>query len=133
MQLFWISLAVLGAGLILLVANHDAGSVFGIENNAFASLLYLGLWASVLVVGVLGSRRGLSHSLRDLAYWMLILLVLMTGYQYRYELQDVVSRLTAGLVPGSPITLSGGSRASVMLEKSANGLNRAGIAGGILV
>jgi len=121
MQLFWISLAVLGAGLILLVANHDAGSVFGIENNAFASLLYLGLWASVLVVGVLGSRRGLSHSLRDLAYWMLILLVLMTGYQYRYELQDVVSRLTAGLVPGSPITLSGGSRASVMLEKSANG------------
>lgn len=121
MRLFWISLIVLGAGLILLVANHDTGTVFGIENNAFVSLLYLGLWASVLIVGFLGSRTSLSHSLRDLAYWMLILLVLMTGYQYRYELQDAASRLTAGFVPGSPITISDGSRATVMLEKSANG------------
>ncbi len=30
----------------------------------------------------------------------------MIGYQYRYELQDLASRATAGLIPGSPISLS---------------------------
>lgn len=120
MRLFWLTIAILIAGLVLLVANHDAGSVFGIENNAFASLLYLGLWAAVLIVGAFGSRRRLSDNLRDIAYWLLILLVLMTGYQYRYELQDLASRLTAGLVPGSPMVMKD-SHASVMLEKSTNG------------
>jgi len=28
------------------------------------------------------------------------------GYQYRYELQDFASRVTVGLVPGSPLTMS---------------------------
>ncbi len=121
MQVFWIAIAVLGAGLVLLIANHDAGSVFGIENNAFASMLYLGLWAAVLIVGILGSRMRLFHVARDLAYWLLILLVLMTGYQYRYELQDVASRVTAGLIPGSPLTISSDGRTAVMLERAPNG------------
>ncbi|WP_274424100.1 retropepsin-like aspartic protease family protein [Chelativorans sp. YIM 93263] len=121
MRLFWIVIAVLLLGLILLIANHDSGQVFGIENNTFAGVLYLSLWASVLIVGLLGSRTRMRNALRDIAYWLLILLVLMTGYQYRYELQDTASRLTAGLVPGSPMTLSGDSQASIMLDKAANG------------
>ena len=28
--------------------------------------------------------------------WLLVVLVLVAGYQYRYELQDVASRVTAG-------------------------------------
>ncbi|WP_173931838.1 TIGR02281 family clan AA aspartic protease [Chelativorans sp. Marseille-P2723] len=121
MRLFWIVMAVLAGGLGLLVATHDRGSVFGLESSVFASVLYLGLWAAVLIVAIFGARTRFRDMARDLAYWLLILLVLMTGYQYRYELQDVASRLTAGLVPGSPITISGSSRAAVMLEKSANG------------
>lgn len=120
MRFFWILIIVMGAGLALLIANHDRGSVFGIENHAFASVLYMGLWASVLIVGLVGSRMRLGSVVRDLAYWLLILLILMTGYQYRYELQDIASRVTAGLVPGSPITLSG-DVPTVMLEKMRSG------------
>ncbi|WP_163266927.1 TIGR02281 family clan AA aspartic protease [Chelativorans alearense] len=121
MRLFWIIIAVMAAGLVLLVANHENGQVFGIENNAFASVLYLSLWAAVLIVGIAGSRMRFSAVARDLAYWLLILLVLTTGYQYRYELQDVASRLTAGLVPGSPMSLAGSEGHAVMLDKSSNG------------
>ena len=120
MRFFWILIIIMGSGLALLIANHDRGSVFGIENNAFASVLYMGLWAAVLIVGLVGSRMRLGSVVRDLAYWLLILLLLMTGYQYRYELQDVASRVTAGLVPGSPIALSGDVPA-VMLEKARSG------------
>jgi aspartyl protease family protein len=49
-------------------------------------------------------------------------LVLIAGYQYRYELQDVASRVTAGLVPGSPLALGlEDGRATVSLDKADNG------------
>ncbi|KFB10124.1 retropepsin-like aspartic protease family protein [Nitratireductor basaltis] len=121
MRSFWIILLVLGAGLVLLVANHDAGSVFGIENSNFASLLYLGTWGAVLVVGLVVSRFSFWPALRDLAYWLLIALVLMTGYLYRYELQDLAHRFTAGIVPGSPVTIGNATAPAVMLEKGRNG------------
>lgn len=120
MGLFWIIIAVILAGVGLLIASHDSGTVFGIASDSFASMLYLGLWAAVLVVGVFAARTRFRHASRDLAYWLLILLVLMTGYQYRYELQDVASRLTAGLIPGSPMSVSGSERAAV-IDKAANG------------
>lgn len=121
MRLFWVLLAVMAIGLVLLVATHDTGSLFGMENDTFASVLYLGLWSSVLVVGVLGSRRRLSQAFRDLAYWLLLMLILMTAYQYRYEMQDVASRLTAGIIPGSPMSISTEGKVAVMIDRSNNG------------
>src|SRR5690606_28253384 len=53
--------------------------------------------------------------------WILAILVLIAGYQYRYELQDVANRLSAGLIPGSPMTLSTREGVAVMLEKRASG------------
>lgn len=122
MRLFWIVMALLGTGLILLIVNHDSGQVFGIENNAFAGTLYLGLWVAVLVVGIFGSGMRFGDVTRALAFWVLMLLALVAVYQYRYELQDFASRITAGLVPGSPVSLresDGGVR--VLLERSASG------------
>ncbi|WP_309084369.1 TIGR02281 family clan AA aspartic protease [Chelativorans sp.] len=121
MWFFWTLIAVMVAGIGLLMASQDSGTLFGLASDSFASMLYLSLWAAVLIVGILGSRTRFRDVARDLAYWLLILLVLMTGYQFRYELQDMASRLTAGLIPGSPITMSGAERASVMFEKASNG------------
>jgi len=121
MRLFWTLIAVMAVGLMLLVANHDSGSVFGIQNDTFASGLYMSLWACVIAVGLVGSRRHMSQVLRDLAYWLLLILILMTGYQYRFELQDVASRVSAGLVPGSPMSVSSDGRMAVMIDRSRNG------------
>lgn len=121
-RFLWIVLAVMGGGLIVLVLNDDAGETFGITNDMFGQTLYLGIWGAVVAAGILGSGMRLGYIARSLALWMLVILVFIAGYQYRYELQDVASRVTAGLVPGSPLSItdSDGNR-TVMLEKLANG------------
>jgi aspartyl protease family protein len=121
-RFFWIIMAVIGGGLILLVANDGAGESFGVENDAFASALYLGVWGVVLAAGILASGQRFGDVARSLAIWLLIALVLVAGYQFRYELQDIASRLTAGLIPGSPISLTDAEgRTTVSIEKQGNG------------
>ncbi len=122
MRLFWIAIALIGIVLLLLVMNNDAGSTFGIANDSFARLAYFGILGVVFGSALLGSGIPLSHSLRNLAIWVVIVLALVTGYQYRYELQDVGHRITAGLIPGSPIsTRDGEGLVSVTLAKAENG------------
>src|SRR5262245_7219270 len=121
-RFLWIILAVIGAGLILLILNDSTGETFGISNDAFGQTLYLGVWGTVIAAGILGSRMRLAHVARSLALWMLLALCLIAGYQYRYELQDFASRITAGIVPGSPISMRDGDGTRVvMLDKLSNG------------
>ena len=118
----WIILAVLGGGLILLIVNDSSGETFGMSNDAFGQTLYLGVWGAVVAAGILGSGMRFGYVARSLALWMLLILVFIAGYQYRYELQDFASRVTAGLVPGSPLSItdSDGNH-TVMLDKLSNG------------
>lgn len=119
MKLFWIAMAVIGGGLILLVAN-ESGGMLGLSNDVAGRALYLGVWALVLAAGILGSGRRLGDIARSLGIWILVILVLVAGYQYRYELQDFANRITIGLVPGSPLSVRDGGN-TVMIEKLANG------------
>jgi aspartyl protease family protein len=121
-RLLWFVLAVIGVTLILLVVNNDSGSTFGIGNDKFGRGVYLALWGLVIAAGILGSRRPIGQALRNLAVWVLAILVLVAGFQYRYELQDFGYRVTAGLIPGSPLSsVDGKGRAVVTLEKLDNG------------
>ncbi|MGH7006256.1 MAG: retropepsin-like aspartic protease family protein, partial [Alphaproteobacteria bacterium] len=121
-RLFWIVIALIGIVLLLLMLNNDAGSTLGLENESFARFAYLGIWGIVLGAAILGSGIPLGHVLRNLAIWIVLILMLVTGYQYRYELQDVGHRITAGLIPGSPIsTRDGEGMISVTLVKADNG------------
>lgn len=120
--LFWFAIGTLVLGLGLLLLSNDSGTVFGIRNDRFSNMLYLGVLGTVISVGILGSGMRFGHMARLLTIWLAIVLILMTGYQYRYELQDVASRLTAGLIPGSPLSVTDmDGRAAVMLDRVANG------------
>ncbi|MEO3387428.1 TIGR02281 family clan AA aspartic protease [Mesorhizobium sp. CAU 1741] len=120
--LLWLVLGAIALGLVLLLASGDTGTVFGIEDETFARTLYLGVLGAVVAAGIVGSGLRFGFALRSAAIWLLIILALMVGYQYRYELQDVASRLTAGLVPGSPLSQTDDDgRVSVMLERMASG------------
>ncbi|MDX7568945.1 hypothetical protein SJ550_26085, partial [Serratia marcescens] len=77
--------------------------------DQFARLAYMSIWGIVIAAGLLGSGIPLSHFLRNMAMWLVILMALVAGYQYRYELQDIGHRVTAGLVPGSPISARDGN------------------------
>jgi len=121
-RLLWPVLAVIGAALVLLIVNNSAGSTFGIANDDFSQLVWLGLFAVVIGGGLLRSGRPLGAMARSFGAWAVIVLALIAGYQYRYELQDVASRVTAGVVPGSPLALGeADGRATVTLEKGING------------
>ncbi|WP_265518727.1 hypothetical protein [Nitratireductor luteus] len=90
MQILWIALAALGIGLALLIANHDGGRVFGVQNDVFASLLYLSLWGSVLIVGLAGHYYRRGTMLRDIALWALLILVLSALYTFRLDLAAMI-------------------------------------------
>lgn len=125
-RLFWIGMAAIGGALILLLLSSETGDSFG-GGDDLARVLYLGIWGTVIAAGILGSGMRLGYVARSLASWMLIALILVAGYQYRYELQDIASRVTAGLVPGSPLSVRDGGN-TVMLEKAPNGHFQARIA-----
>lgn len=119
---FWIILGVIGAGLILLILNHDSGTLFGLQNNQFAHILYLGVWGAVIGAAILPRAGGLGAAARNAAIWLAIILLLMTVYVYRYDLQDIGSRMTAGLIPGSPVSVqTADGRDQVLIIRSSNG------------
>lgn len=121
-RLFWIIIALIGATLLLLMANNDGGSTLGMANDDFARFAYMGIWGIVLASALLGSGIPLGHFLRSMAIWIIIILALVAGYQYRYELQDVGHRITAGLIPGSPISnRDRDGLVTVTLAKADNG------------
>jgi aspartyl protease family protein len=123
MNRFAIGLLILGVGLVVLLWTHDDGSVAGLSSGEFGRLVYAGALTAVLSAGVVALFRGNSGgTLRSVVAWLAIILALVAGYQYRYELQDVLSRVSAGLVPGSPLSVTDADgRATVMMEKRQNG------------
>ncbi|TPM15742.1 TIGR02281 family clan AA aspartic protease [Mesorhizobium sp. B2-3-6] len=121
-RLFWILMLVIGVGAVLLMFNDSAGNTLGVENDDFGRLIWLGAFGALIGAGLLRSGRPLGAMARNLGAWAAIALAVIAGYQYRYELQDFASRVTAGLVPGSPLALGiEDGHATVTLDKADNG------------
>ncbi|RWB98982.1 TIGR02281 family clan AA aspartic protease [Mesorhizobium sp.] len=121
-RVFWVLMILIGVGVVLLMLNDSAGSTFGVENDDFSRLIWLAALVALIGAGLLRSGRPLGTMARSLGTWAVIVLALIAGYQYRYELQDFASRVTAGLVPGSPLALGlEDGRATVTLDKAGNG------------
>ncbi|WP_026622117.1 aspartyl protease family protein [Ensifer sp. WSM1721] len=115
-------LAILAIGLVLLIVNHDAGQTLGMSNDDFGQLVALSALATLFAAGILRSRRGFGEGLRQIAIWLLIALILVSTYIYRFELQSFGDRLLAGLSPGRAmvITDSEGEQ-EVLLQKRIDG------------
>ncbi len=104
----WIALGVLCAAAVALIVTHDAGTVAGFSNEAFARLV-AGL-ALVVFLGsaLLGAYRGrIGTAARDIAAWLLLMLLLVGVYAYRAELLVVAERVAGELLPrGSQVAVS---------------------------
>jgi predicted aspartyl protease len=77
----WAVMGVIGAGVILLMMNNDAGVTFGIENYQFASLVFLGSIGLVFAVSLFGRGAAIGPLVRMAAIWLCLILGLMVGYQ----------------------------------------------------
>jgi aspartyl protease family protein len=122
MNPFTLVLLVLGAGLALLVINHDAGRTFGMRNEDFGQLIYLIPIAGLLGAGVLAGRRGnAGQVLRYAAVWLVIIMALVAAYLYRDDARQVAGRITAGLMPGRAVVVTSANGNEVIIHKALGG------------
>jgi aspartyl protease family protein len=121
-RLFWLILALIFGGVTLLVARDSFADVSFAGGDDAGRLFYLTILGLVVGASVFGSRRPVGDTFRMAALWALIVLTFITVYQYRYEFQDIASRVTAGLLPGSPLSVTDADgRTTVTLEKRSDG------------
>ncbi|WP_411037085.1 TIGR02281 family clan AA aspartic protease [Shinella sp. BYT-45] len=119
---FYLLLGILAVGLVLLILNHDSGRTLGIANDDFGRLVTLSAIGTMLATGILASRRQWGESLRQAGIWLLLVLALVTAYLYRYDLQEVGNRLTAGLIPGrAVVTTNAGGEQILVIHKGVSG------------
>lgn len=95
-------------GVALLALTFGGGQVLGLDDDAFASLVYTGLWTTLLGSGLLVAFRGRwGEAVRSAAIWIVAFAVLIAAYGFGPELRTVGDRMMAVLVPGRTVTMSG--------------------------
>jgi aspartyl protease family protein len=100
--LLWILLTVLAITVALAALYHNEGPVVGdLDSGDIVSLA----WNATLVVLLAGAviamfRTRFMQALQAALLWLLIGLVVVVGYAYRFELRDVGDRVLSELMPG---------------------------------
>ena len=100
-RLMWLLLVVLGGALLLLVWRHEDGTVAGLDNDDFASLvvrasLVVFIGASVVML----FRERLFEAFQAAMFWVVVAMLLAVGYTYRFDLRDMGERVVAEFLPG---------------------------------
>jgi aspartyl protease family protein len=117
-RLLWLLLAGLAIASLIVIARRGEGSVGPLSTGQFASLAYKIALLVFLGAGVLIMfRERVAHALTAAILWVLLALVLVVGYSYRFELRNVAERVIAELVPGHVISHG----RSVEVARTANG------------
>jgi aspartyl protease family protein len=110
------------AGLVLLL-RHSEGTVVGMGNAKFASLV-TGIALLVFIGGsMVASRRfRAGTALRHATIWLGAALLLVTVYSYRFEFAALGERVFGELVPGAPIASTDAQgRVVITLRRNASG------------
>lgn len=106
-SLLWIVLLALVTTLMVLVMRHE-GAIAAFTDRDLPWLVA----KTVILVMVGGAvlslfRDRVSHALETALLWLVIALLLVLGYTYRFELRDVGDRVMAELAPGHAATANG--------------------------
>lgn len=99
--LLWILLLGLSLAVVVLASGNGQSTIGDLTTGDFASLLVNVAWL-VLIAGVLIAlfRERLTKALEAAVLWIVIALLLMLGYTYRFQLHDIADQVMAELVPG---------------------------------
>ena len=99
--LLWILLLGLSLAVVVMASGNGQGTIGDLTTGDFASLLVNVAWL-VLISGVLIVlfRDRITKALEAAVLWIVIALLLMLGYTYRFQLHDIADQVMAELVPG---------------------------------
>jgi aspartyl protease family protein len=116
--LIWIIVALGG----LLIFKAMSWGTSGLDGDDSMRIVYYSALVLLVGSGIFAAQRNMGEAFRNLAIWTLIILGLVTAYLYRNDVQDVASRVTAGLVPGRAATVvDENGFSTVVLYKAQNG------------
>jgi aspartyl protease family protein len=104
-RLLWLLLVGVSLALLILIARHGEGTVGSLSNGDFSSLVY----KLLLLVFLAGSvmtlfRERFTQAVTAAMLWVVVGLLLVVGYAYRFELHDIADRVIAELAPGHVVS-----------------------------
>ncbi len=97
-----IGLTIIVVGGIVLVTNHDAKTILGLESGYFAQLV--GLLALLILIGSglrIRNRVELGQAAKAALFWTALLMALVLAYSFRHDASMLAGRLVSELAPGS--------------------------------
>lgn len=104
-RLLWLLLIGLLISILVLIAQHGAGTVGPLSTNEFGSLAYRIAILVFLAAAALTMFRGrFTLAVTAALLWVVVGLILVIGYSYRFELNGVADRVLAELMPGHVIS-----------------------------
>jgi aspartyl protease family protein len=104
-RLFWLLLIGILIAILIIIAQRGEGRIGQLSTNDFGSLAYklailVFLGAAVLTM----FRERFSQAVTAALLWVVVGLVLVIGYSYRFELGNIADRVMAELIPGHVIS-----------------------------
>jgi aspartyl protease family protein len=104
-RLLWLLLLGSALSLIVLIASNNPDPIANLLRRDFESLL-IKVAALVFVGGLVLAmfRERLSRALEVMLFWVVVGLVLVVAYTYRFELKQAGDRVLAELIPGRTAT-----------------------------
>jgi aspartyl protease family protein len=100
-RLTWSLVIGMALSLAVLIATTDTDPISNLLRHDVGSLIVkvaLALFVGGLVLTLFRDR--LAQALEAMLFWAVIMLLLVIGYSYRFELRDVADRVIAELMPG---------------------------------
>lgn len=104
-RLLWFLLLGLLIAILVIIARHGVGTVGPLSTDDFGSLAYK-LAILIFLAAALSTmfRERFVNAVTAALLWIVVGLVLVIGYTYRYEARNVADRVIAELVPGHVIS-----------------------------
>jgi aspartyl protease family protein len=99
-RLLWLLLIGVLIAILMIIAQHGEGRIGSLSVDEFGSLAY-----KLLILVFVGSavltlfRERFTQAVTAALLWVVVGLVLVIGYSYRYEIHNVADRVVAELVP----------------------------------
>lgn len=104
-RLLWFLLIGILIAILILVAQNGQGTVGPLSADQFGSLAYkIALLVFVTAAVMTLFRERFVQAITAGLVWVVVGLVLVIGYSYRYELTAVANRVEAELIPGHVIS-----------------------------
>jgi len=104
-RLLWFLLIGILIAILVLIAQHGRGTVGPLSTEDFGSLAYKLAILIFLAAALLTLfRERFAHAVTAALLWVVVGLLLVIGYSYRFELSDVANRVLAELIPGHVIS-----------------------------